>query len=294
MATTEPTGRTDAAAVRAPLATATVRARRITNRSLSHWIITLLAWCVLLFLLLPLFVVVAISFTETDYLAFPPVGFTLKWYHDFMANPLYVNSFVLSMKLAAASTGCAFLLGIPAAIVLSRAQFPGVSALRSFFLSPLILPGIIIGVGVLQITSLLGFGRTFQAMLVGHLVLILPYVIRTSLASLEGFDSTLEEVAQDLGASKLATFVLVTFPMIKPGVIAGCLFGLIMSWIDVEVSIFNTVIVESPISVNIFNYVQYGVDPTIAAVSAGTIYVAFVFVLLLDRLVGFEKVTMSR
>lgn len=89
----------------------------------------------------------------------------------------------------------------------------------------------------------------------------------------------------------LATFFLVTLPHIKPGIIAGCLFGLIMSWIDVEVSIFNTVIVQSPIPEKVFNYVQYAVDPMIAAVSAATICIAFILVLLLDRLVRLDKVT---
>ena len=268
--------------------------RVVARRSGGEWAVSIAAWLVLAYLMLPLFVVIAVSFTTTEYLAFPPVGFTIRWYEEFLGMPAYVSSIILSVKLAAASTTCGFLLGIPTAIVLSRAEFRGVTTLKTFFLSPLILPGIVIGVGILQVTSTLGFGRSFQAMLAGHLVLILPYIVRTTLSSLQGFERGLEEAAQDLGASRLQTFYLVTLPMIKPGVIAGCLFALIMSWIDVEVSIFNTVIVEAPISVTIFNYVQYGVDPTIAAVSAATIYMAFIFVFLLDRLVGFEQVAVGR
>lgn len=253
--------------------------------------ITLIAWLVLLYLVLPLFVVIAISFTTTEYLQFPPVGFTLHWYRRFLADPSYVASILLSARLAFASTLLGFLLGVPAALVLKRSRLPGMQAISNLFLSPLILPAIIIGVGVLQISSSLGFARSFTAMMVGHVVIILPYIVRTTLASLDGFDNSLEEAAQDLGASGLATFVHVTLPMIKPGIIAGCLFGLIMSWIDVEVSIFNTVIAESPIPVKVFNYVQYSVDPMIAAVSAGTIYIAFILVFALDRLVGLDRVT---
>ena len=253
--------------------------------------VSLIAWLVLIYLVLPLAVVIAISFTTTEYLAFPPVGFTLRWYQRFLADPSYVASILLSAKLAFASTVLGFVLGVPAALVLKRASFKGIRFISNLFLSPLILPAIIIGVGVLQITDALGFARSFPAMLAGHVVIILPYIVRTTLASLDGFDNSLEEAAQDLGASGFATFFYVTLPMIKPGIIAGCLFGLIMSWIDVEVSIFNTVIAESPIPVKVFNYVQYSVDPMIAAVSAGTIYIAFILVFLLDRLVGLDKVT---
>lgn len=254
-------------------------------------LISIIAWAVLIYLVLPLAVVIAISFTTTEYLAFPPVGFTLRWYQRFLADPSYVDAILLSARLAFGSTLIGFVLGVPAALVLKRGRLPGAQMLGNLFLSPLILPAIIIGVGVLQISGALGFARSFEAMLVGHVVIILPYIVRTTLASLEGFDTSLEEAAQDLGASGLATFFLVTLPLIKPGIIAGCLFGLIMSWIDVEVSIFNTVIAQSPIPVKVFNYVQYSVDPMIAAVSAATIYIAFVLVLLLDRLVGLDKVT---
>lgn len=253
-------------------------------------LLSAVAWAVLLYLVLPLAVVIAISFTTTEYLAFPPVGFTLRWYQRFLADPSYVDSILLSARLAFGATLIGFLLGVPAALVLKRSTLRGATIIANLFLSPLILPAIIIGVGVLQISDALGFARSFEAMLVGHVVIILPYIVRTTLASLEGFDNSLEEAAQDLGASGFATFFYVTLPMIKPGIIAGCLFGLIMSWIDVEVSIFNTVIAQSPIPVKVFNYVQYSVDPMIAAVSAGTIYIAFILVFLLDRLVGLDKV----
>lgn len=263
---------------------------KIRNRA-GTLVLTVIAWIVLLYLVLPLAVVISISFTTTEYLAFPPVGFTLRWYQRFLADPSYVDSILLSARLAFASTVLGFLLGVPAALVLKRSRLRAARTISNFFLSPLILPAIIIGVGVLQISDALGFARSFSAMLAGHVVIILPYIVRTTLASLEGFDIALEEAAQDLGASGPATFFYVTLPMIKPGIIAGCLFGLIMSWIDVEVSVFNTVIAQSPIPVKVFNYVQYSVDPMIAAVSAGTIYIAFILVFLLDRLVGLDRVT---
>jgi putative spermidine/putrescine transport system permease protein len=103
----------------------------------------------------------------------------------------------------------------------------------------------------------------------------------------------LEEAAQDLGASRVQTFFLVTLPIIKPGVIAGALFGLIISWVNVELSIFNSTASLMPLPVKLFNYVQYSIDPMIAAVSAATIYVAVVVVLLIDWVFGIDRINAS-
>ena len=188
------------------------------------------------------------------------------------------------------STALALLLGVPTALVLARTEVPGGRAIAALFLSPLILPPIVIGAALLQYASALGFARTYAALLIGHAVLVMPYIVRTSLAALAGFDRSIEEAAQDLGASRLQTFFLVTLPTIKPGLIAGALFAVIISWINVELSIFNTTASLLPIPVKLFNYIQYSVDPMIAAVSATTIYVAILVVIAIDLIVGIDKV----
>ncbi|RID90252.1 ABC transporter permease subunit [Gemmobacter lutimaris] len=101
----------------------------------------------------------------------------------------------------------------------------------------------------------------------------------------------IKEAAQDLGANRLETFFLITLRQIKPGVIAGGLFAFIMSWINVEVSIFNSTVELVPIPVKLFNYIQYDVDPLFAALSAVTIYVAFGVVFVIDALIGIDKAT---
>ena len=164
-------------------------------------------------------------------------------------------------------------------------------AIAALFLSPLILPPIVIGAALLQYASALGFARTFFALYVGHVVLVIPYIVRTTLASLSGFNRALEEAAQDLGASAPATFFLVTLPLIKPGLIAGALFAVIISWINVELSMFNTTSSLLPIPVKLFNYIQYNIDPMIAALSATTVYVAIVVVVALDLVIGIDKAT---
>ena len=250
------------------------------------------SWLALAFLAFPLIVVIAISFTTTEYLKFPPIGFTLRWYEAFFDDSSFVKSLLTSAKLAAASTICALALGIPAGLVLARKSFHGKQAIAGLFLSPLVLPTIVIGVAILQYANQIGVARTFWALLMGHVVLVMPYVMRTTLASLSGFEISLEEAAQDLGATPFKTFFLVTLPLIKPGIVAGGLFAFIISWIDVEVAVFNSTPDLITIPVKMFNYIQFNIDPIIAATSAITIYVAIVTVLIIDLVVGIEKATM--
>ncbi|MGE0749771.1 MAG: ABC transporter permease [Variibacter sp.] len=256
--------------------------------------IAVLSWLTFAYLLLPLIVVVGVSVTETAFLKFPPQGFTLKWYGGFFADPTYIEAFWLSVKLGVASTVIATLLGVPAALVVARVPFPGRGAVGALFLSPLILPTIVIGVAILQYSTTLGFARTFSALLVGHSILVLPYVMRTTIASLVNFDQSIEEAAQDLGASSFQTFFLVTLPQIKAGIIAGALFAFIMSWINVEVSIFHSTPSLTTLPVKLFNYIEFSVDPFLAAVSSITILFAVVAVIILDLTIGIEKAATSR
>jgi putative spermidine/putrescine transport system permease protein len=260
---------------------------------LGRIVIAAVSWIALLYLALPLLVVIAISFTATEYLTFPPQGLTLRWYWQVVSDPTFVEAFVVSGQLAAAATAAALLLGVPAALVLARKRFPLTQALSALFLSPLVLPTIVLGVAILQYASALGFARSFLALFVGHVVLVTPYVIRTSLASLSGMEPAHEEAAQDLGATPLQTFFLITLPQIKPGVIAGALFAFINSWINVEVSIFNSTAQLVTIPVKLFNYIQFNIDPTLAAVSAATIYIAILVVVAIDLAVGIEKAAVN-
>jgi putative spermidine/putrescine transport system permease protein len=248
-----------------------------------------LAVLTLLYLLLPIAVIVGASFAASDFLTFPPRGFTLRWYATFLRTPGWVESFRLSLALAAATTVVATAVGVPAALALARHAIPGHRLLSSLFLSPLVLPQVVLGVGLLQYLSLLGVARTFAAILVGHLLLTLPYIIRSVMAALAGVDRTLEEAAADLGASPAVTFFTVTLPLIKGGVVAGALFAFVISWTNVEVTMFFTTSQLNPLPVNIMNYIAYTVDPLVAAISAASVYVSFVVLLLIEATVGLDR-----
>ncbi|VVD60664.1 polyamine ABC transporter permease [Pandoraea eparura] len=257
---------------------------------LGRWLLGGAAALGVIFLALPLVVIVSASFTATEYLAFPPRGLTLRWYAQFLQDSSYLQSIGLSAQLAVAATATALVLGIPVALVLARSKNRVNTAIAALFLSPLALPTIVIGAALLQFATKFGFARTWFALYVGHCVLVIPYVVRTGLASLAGFQLSLEEAAQDLGAARVQTFFLVTLPIMKPGVIAGALFGLIISWVNVELSIFHSTAALMPLPVKLFNYVQYSIDPMIAAVSAGTIYVAVAVVLVIDWVFGIDRI----
>lgn len=256
-------------------------------------LVRILAWVAAFYLLVPLVVICAVSLTAGNFLQFPPEGLSLRWYAQFLADRSYLDSFWVSTKLAGLATAGAIVLGVPAALALARGRFRGRAALAALFLSPLVLPQLVIGAALLQYASALGFARTFTVLLAGHTVIVLPYVIRTVLPLLGEEQRALEEAAQDLGASALRTFFDVTVPLIRPGLIAGGFFAFIVSWINVELSIFNTTAELMTMPVKLFNYVQYSVDPLIAAVCAATIYAAAAVVIALDLTVGLDRVVGS-
>ncbi len=268
--------------------------RRRGRPLLGSLLLALAGTCALLFLLGPLAVIVALSFTSSEFLRFPPSGFSLRWYGAFLEDWTYVEAFRASLLLAAGSALGAVLFGVPAAFGLARGRFPGRRLLSLFFTSPLILPQVVIGAAMLAALSVVGLVQTWLGLLVAHAVIVLPYVIRTMTATLAGFDRSVEEAAKDLGASPLVTFFTVTLPLIKQGVVAGGLFAFIISWINVEVSMFLTSARLLTIPVKLFNYIQYNVDPLIAAVSAATIYLALVIVILIDVTVGLERFAIPR
>ncbi|MEH6721093.1 MAG: ABC transporter permease subunit [Aurantimonas endophytica] len=250
--------------------------------------IRLLAILTLAFLLLPLVVIVGASLTTSEFLAFPPQGLTLRWYEVVISDPTYVASFLTSSALALAATVVAIVLAVPAALAIARNEFPGKAAFASLLLSPLVLPHLVLGAALLQFGSSIGLTRNFAALLVGHVVIVTPFVLRTVLPMLDKNQLALEEASRDLGAGPIQTFFLITLPQIRAGIVAGAIFAFITSFINVELSIFNTTAALNTIPVQLFNYVQYSVDPSIAAVSAATILAAVVAIVLIDLTVGLD------
>ena len=190
---------------------------------IARHLIRLTALAVLAYLALPLVVILGASFTATPYLAFPPQGWTLEWYRTLLVEAGYMAAFTTSTVLALAATVAAVLLTVPAALALARYEFPGKAALTSVLMSPLVLPHIVLGAALLQFGAYFGLTRSFLSLLIGHVVIIAPFVLRSTLTLLTPEQRALEEASADLGASPVATFLHVTWPLTLPGVVSGAI-----------------------------------------------------------------------
>jgi putative spermidine/putrescine transport system permease protein len=257
-------------------------------------LIRIISFTALAYLVLPLVVIVGSSLTTTSFLAFPPQGITLSWFGKVITDASYVSAFVTSTLLAAFATVVAVLFAVPSALAIARYNFPGKRALSAILMSPLILPHVVLGAALLQYGTAIGLTRSFLALLVGHIVIIMPFVLRAVLPQVTDEQKSLEEASADLGGRPVTTFFLVTFPQIRSGILSGAIFAFISSWINVELSIFNTTADLTTIPVKLFNYVQYTIDPTIAAVSAVTILVAAVVIIILDLTLGLDVLSERR
>jgi putative spermidine/putrescine transport system permease protein len=239
------------------------------------------AWLVVAFLLFPLIAIVAGSVTETPYVAFPPQGFTLRWYAMLMHRPDFLDAFITSVAVALLCTLAATGLGVLAAVGLHRLDFPGRGAIQAFLLSPLVLPTIVTGVALLQFYYLIDFDAPFIGLVIGHIVITIPYVVRTVGAGLVRLNPALEEAAESLGAGGLRILARV--------ILAAVIFVFITSFDQATVSIFLSGPDMMPLPVRILNYIEFAVDPMVAAVSALLILFAFGLVAVLQRLLGLDR-----
>ena len=241
---------------------------------------------IVFFLLAPIAIVSVFAVNPTPYISFPPVGFTLVWFAKFFANPDFINALWLSLKVAAAVLVLSMLIGATAALALARGDLPAARLLTALFMSPLMLPAILTGLALFQIYLLAGIGRPIWGLVMGHTVVAVPYVIRTTLAVLYNFDRRLEEAAAALGADPLRVFFEVTLPLIRPGVIAGGIFAFIVSFDQFPVSLFLVVPKGETLPVVLFNYMKFDLDGAIAAASMVSIALALTVVILLEWIIG--------
>lgn len=251
--------------------------------------IALAGWLVVLFLLGPLVVIVGGSFTETPYVAFPPVGFTWRWYAQLLNRADFLQSFLVSLVVAALCSVAAMAFGVAAVLGLHRHGFAGGRLFRAFLMSPLVLPTIVTGVALLQFYYLIDLDAPMTGLLIGHVLITIPYVIRTVGAGLVGLDPAIEEAANSLGAGALRTLFRVTLPAIAPSIMAAVVFVFITSFDQATVSIFLAGPGMVPLPVRIYNYIDFAVDPMVASVSTLLILFAFGLIALLQRLLGLDR-----
>lgn len=256
---------------------------------IGRWVYLSFNALVVAFLLLPIAIIFVFALNPTPYIEFPPVGISLKWFDKFFASAQFMSALLLSLEVAAMTTVAATLLGASAALGIARGHMPGARAITAVMLSPLMLPAILTGLALFQTYVLLDVGRPLWGLVVGHCLVTVPYVVRTTLAVLHHFDLKLEEAARNLGASPQRTFFEVTLPLIKPGVIAGGIFAFIVSFDQFPVSLFLVTPGQETLPITLFNYLKYDLDGTIGAASVVSILLAALVVIGLDRTVGLRS-----
>ncbi len=229
------------------------------------------------------------SVSANAFAAFPPRGFTLAWYGKVLADPDFLSSLSFSASLAAAATAGALLFGLPAAFALTRCAVPGREALRLILLSPLIFPVLVIGVALLRLFSDWNSNSAPFNLLIGHILVTTPYVVRTVTASLLLADVSLEEAARTLGAGWFRVFRRVTLPQIAPGVAAGTLFAFMVSFDNYPISMWLADAQYVPMPMLIYRQVASIFTPAVPATSTLMILFAFVAVVLMERLAGLRR-----
>jgi putative spermidine/putrescine transport system permease protein len=250
------------------------------------WLLTAYVALMTVLVLLPIFVVVLVSFTASDFITFPPPGLSLEWYRAVLTDPQWTSSLWLSLRIAALVTLFSVVLGVPAALALQSSTGASAAAAQTLFLSPLMVPTIVIGFALLHIISTLGIGASALTVAIGQTILALAYVVRLVLASLAGVDLQLERAAAILGSSPWRTFWTVTFPLIRHGIVVGALFSFIVSVDDVNIALFLSNVRNAPLSVTLFSYIEQNADPQGAAVSSLLVLIAMVLLAICDRIVG--------
>jgi putative spermidine/putrescine transport system permease protein len=207
----------------------------------------------------------------------------------FVTSRDFMSAFGLSLTLGVATVVIAGTMGTLASLALLRSNLPGRRALMGVFLSPIVLPTILTGFALFQLAMVSGVGRNAWILLAGHVVVATPYVMRTVLAVLANFDRSLEEAARGLGATPAQAFREVTLPLIRPGVIAGCLFAFIVSFDQFPVSLFLVSPGNETLPIAMFNYLRFDFDGTIAAASTVSILLAVALVLGIERTIGLQE-----
>ncbi|WP_214414545.1 ABC transporter permease [Sphaerisporangium fuscum] len=232
-----------------------------------------------LWLVVPVLVVIPLSFTSKPSLKFPPDGWSTRWYANFFGDTAWTSALWTSLQVALLVTVVATALGTAAALGLTRARVPGLGAAQGMMLAPMIVPGVVLAIGTYAVFLKFQLVGTLAGFVMAHTVLALPFVIIPVTASLRGFDRRLENAAASLGAGMWTAFRTVTLPLVAPGVASGALFAFVTSFDEVVVSLF----IQSPylqtLPVKMYASVTRETDPTIAAAATMIIVLTTTLVL---------------
>ena len=247
-------------------------------------------------ILLPIVFVCWLAFFSNEIVTFPPQGYTLRWFAHIFDQNNFVSGFLTSLQVGVVAMIGGLIVGIPASLMLARHAFRGREALNTLLVLPLVVPGIVAGTAIyvfqieIEIATQLPLLGSLAGLVIAHIMITIPWTVRLLTASLVGFDRSIEEAALNLGATPLRAFARVTLPVIKPGIVAAALFSFIISFGNLEMTLFLVAPGQTTLPIAILQYLQWRIDPTIAAVSVLQILLVGAGMLITDHYVKLTRV----
>jgi putative spermidine/putrescine transport system permease protein len=243
----------------------------------------------LVFLVLPILVIVPLSFSDSSFLAYPMPGVSLRWYQNLFESDEWMRAAQNSFIVAPAATLLATVLGTLAAVGLNKAEFRGKGLVMAVLISPMVVPVVVVGVGVYIFFAQIGLSESYTGLILAHAALGAPFVVTTVSATLQGFNHNLVRASLSLGAGPLRTFFRITLPVIAPGLISGALFAFATSFDEVVITLFVAGPNQSTLPRQMFSGIRENISPTIAALATILIVFSTCLLLALEWLRGRNK-----
>ena len=247
-------------------------------------------------LLSPLVLVAWLSVFKGQIPSIPPSGYSLEWYTRALHNDQFLGGFAVSLRVALVATLLGLAVSIPASLALHKGRLPFSGAIMQFLMSPMIVPGIVIGAALyvtliqLEILTDLSVVGSTMGLVAGHVILTIPWCLRLIMANIGSVDRAVEDAAASLGARPLVTLAKVTIPLMWPGIVAAALFSFVVSFGNLEISLFLIAPGETTLPIAILQYLEWQLDPSVAAISVIQIVLISAGLILTDRFVPLTKV----
>lgn len=247
------------------------------------------------FMLLPVVIVIWMSFFRQAYLSFPPDGYSLKWYTGLADQSALFDGLLYSLEVAAVTTVVSVALGVIAALGLSRARLPGKGLIENGFLLPLVIPAIVTGMAMYiylyQLSGVVGVALvpTTWSLILAHTMITLPWTFRLTYAGVAAIGKDVERASMDLGRRPFSTLWRITLPLLRPSLIGAAIFAFIFSFGDLEISLFLVSPGKTTLPVAMVQYAEFKVDPTIAAMSTIQILLIGILLVVANRVVKFGE-----
>jgi putative spermidine/putrescine transport system permease protein len=247
-----------------------------------HNSITVISMLVFFFLFCPLFLIIITSFNSTDNISLPLEGFSLSWFVKVFKSRSLTSSFRASLLLALAASIIGTVIGLFSAIAIVKGRNRFSSFLYSFFLSPSLIPGIVMGYILFQFLVVRLQMPLAAALIIGHLLIVLPYTVRIICASLKETDESIEEAAMTLGCTPVQAFVKVVLPELVPAILSAFMLAFINSFNNIPVSMYLKAPGMETLPYAMMNYIEYNYDPTVSALSVMLMGMTLIFMLIID------------